>query len=116
MPTPQSRDHKGRPASGFNRSNLPQAVALMPTPTCENGRSRGGKRRGELLLGGIAAALLPTPRAAWPGDGETPQQWQARNSALAARRSKGRSGLPLATAIQLLAGAGTDPPSAAGNT
>ena len=48
-------------------------VAMLPTPSvaCATGgqRSRSGDRKGELLLGGIAA-MLPTPRASdWKNNG-----------------------------------------------
>lgn len=63
LPTPRARDHKGKDPNP-NGVDLNQAIAdlpgerLLPTPTSadgEGGRTRrGGKRRGEKLLTGIA--------------------------------------------------------------
>jgi DNA (cytosine-5)-methyltransferase 1 len=63
LPTPTTRDHKGR-----NQRNdatcLPGAVALLPTPTAADGKGGPGAsgRDGGLNLR-TAVTLLPTPRA-----------------------------------------------------
>lgn len=84
IPTPSGRDWKGtRPegrvrSDGYNRGEgdrqLPDAVALLPTPTVGNieggNKTRSGDRSNERLLPGLAedfreaeVALLATPRA-----------------------------------------------------
>ena len=70
LPTPTSRDHKGRNQRD-DETCLPGAVGnLLPTPSAADGlgghERRGGARTDELLLAGVAkdvTRLLPTPTA-----------------------------------------------------
>lgn len=74
--------------------------AQWPTPTVadvQGGRkSRSGARSGELLLNGLAATWS-TPRAM--EFRETPESFWTRNNKIAANRTKGASGVPLAVQV-----------------
>lgn len=66
LPTPTTADGSGGPGESDKRTgglNLRTAVALLPTPTTSNAHGNHVNNRGELLLPGVAANLLPTPRA-----------------------------------------------------
>ncbi len=74
LPTPAARDAlpRGMPSreaaerreANTSRSrNIEDAVALLPTPTATNSHGNTVNSRGEPLLPGVAAELLPAPRA-----------------------------------------------------
>lgn len=66
LPTPSAADGSGGPGVSDKRLgglNLRTAVTLLPTPTATNRYGNGYNNRGELLLPGVAASLLPTPMA-----------------------------------------------------
>lgn len=93
LPTPMTvnrtsrRAQTGRPTSGPQRGGPSYGLedVLLPTPSVADGtgghKTRGGRRSGELLLGGIAE-LLPTPRAldATGVRGVTPGRSRAANA------------------------------------
>jgi DNA (cytosine-5)-methyltransferase 1 len=68
LPTPRASDGekgRGNPGQVYGSGTLPLsgAVSLLPTPTTSNAHGNDVNGRGELLLPGIAASLLPTPLA-----------------------------------------------------
>jgi hypothetical protein len=89
LPTPMARDGKGgnqpigRTREGRARAigdaDLPAAIALLPTPSAADSLgghlTRGGKRGGEMLLGGVAKELtapLTGDRTGLPSGGGSP--------------------------------------------
>lgn len=86
-------------------------VALLPTPNADVGRGvrspdgiakRIAKGDKQFLLED-AVALLPTPSACNPNDGEGTETWLARREAVKARVKNGNGmGMPLSIAVQLL--------------
>lgn len=111
LPTPQA--HEGRDGSpalnagtavrrhASGRRNLEDSIALLPTPTVTNAHGNHVNNRGELLLPGVVAQLLPTPTArdgdnAGRGEGN-PGYWEMRRADL------GRTnGVPLGAAVNAL--------------
>lgn len=111
LPTPQA--HEGRDGSpalnagtagrryASGRRNLEDSIALLPTPTVTNAHGNHVNNRGELLLPGVVAQLLPTPTArdgdnAGRGEGN-PGYWQMRRADL------GRTnGVPLDAAVNAM--------------
>jgi hypothetical protein len=103
-----NRDRRTRNQSDGKRwwrGTIEEAISLLPTSKATDGEKGGPNYHdsaGNPYLPAAVMELLPTPRASWPGDGETPESWVRRNDEVAAHRAKGRSGMPLATAVQLL--------------
>ena len=73
LPTPNAslvsnRTDTQLSGDGRDKPNkLGWAVALLPTPTATNRHGNHENNRGELLLPGVVASLLPTPRASDTG-------------------------------------------------
>lgn len=118
LPTPASRDHKGQRERAPRRGGrttpgagqLPDVVALLPTPRATDGthgspNQRG--RKGDLMLPSAVVQLLPTP---------TVQDSQAARNATTKRsdpNSKHHSGQTLTDVFWT--GASTEPQSHDGN-
>lgn len=107
FPTPRASDGPKGAASAHARSaerlangraTLPEAVALLPTPTADPDSGNGHARdlRGEVL------DLLPTPNASLSGYDADPAAFEERRAAAAARYGNNGIGMPLGVAVQLL--------------
>ncbi|WP_018350962.1 DNA cytosine methyltransferase [Longispora albida] len=80
-------------------------LALMATPAARDGRGISPLPNISSLPNTVS--LLPTLRSSPFGLNDNPESWLARNKLLAARRSKGASGMPLGVAVQLAAEEGS---------
>ena len=82
-------------------SDLP-GLTLLPTPITSAGTGAGEHGTGGPNLQ-TAVALLPTPAAANPNDGESVETWDARRQRTQERVGNGNGfGTPLSIAVQLL--------------
>jgi len=103
LPTPTTRDHKGR-----NQRNDDTCLtgALLPTPRATDGTKGGPNQRGssgDLMLPSAVMQLLPTPAAGNFNASEDPDQWEARRQRVAQTAKNGNGmGMPLGIAVQLL--------------
>lgn len=97
MPTPSVSNSHGNEVNGRGEPLLPGAVHLLPTPNvamAEGGQtSRSGDRKGERLLGGIAAEV---PGTDWGIYAEAIGRWEAITGrpAPAPVRNDGKGGKP----------------------
>jgi hypothetical protein len=96
-----------RKAGGHGPTLADEVEFLLPTPRVQNGETRNQNiwRRpdGEPLNLENALALLPTPTAGNPNDGESPDSWEARRRRNLAKGINGNGqGTPLGMAVQLL--------------
>lgn len=97
MPTPSVSNSHGNEVNGRGEPLLPGAVHLLPTPNvamAEGGQtSRSGDRKGERLLGGIAADV---PGTDWGIYAEAISRWEAITGrpAPAPVRNDGKGGKP----------------------
>jgi hypothetical protein len=120
LPTPVADHSRGLPQPGTDYASLPNVViGLLPTPTSrdwKDGACADADVPTNALLGRVAVrALLPTPTAMNPNDGEDLAQWEARRQRVALTANNGNGfGTPLAIAVRLI-GANTDPLSDVGN-
>lgn len=63
LPTPRTSDTNGVGTHGSGGPDLRTVISLLPTPTSTNAHGNQRNNRGELLLPGVVAILLPTPAA-----------------------------------------------------
>ena len=95
LPSPE------HPIGGNEYSSL----ELLHTPdTMPDAPNKGSNTRSKPAgLGNQVAALLPTPAACNPNDGEGPETWLARREVVKARVKNGNGmGMPLTIAVQLM--------------
>jgi len=97
LPTPQAGDGErggtdpATRTAGRHQVNLTDAATHLTTPPAASAKRP-------------AAAMLPTPSAANPNDGEDPRSWLARQARQRRRRTNGNGmGMPLSVAAALLA-------------
>jgi hypothetical protein len=91
-----------RKAGGHGPTLADEVEHLLPTPSTANAHGNERNSRDELLLPGVAVALLPTP-AVVMNDGEQPATWLARRERVKARGINGNGmGMPLPIALLLL--------------
>lgn len=99
LPTPNAADGMGGSGNSGRAGglNLRTAASLLPTPNASDWK--GPNRSGS----DAQSALLPTPSASNPQDGEAFATWEARRKIAAKKHNNGNGiGMPLTIAVQLL--------------